>query len=60
MNLSMKQKHTHRHRQQTGCQMEGSGGGIEWDVWVTKCKILHRMNKQRGPSIQHRELYSIS
>ena len=51
MNLPMKQKHTHGQREQTGCHMEGFGGRIEWEVWVTKCKLLHRMNKQQGPSI---------
>ena len=40
MNLSTKQKETHRHGEQTcGCQ-----GGEEWDrqgAWVGRCKLLH-------------------
>ena len=31
MNLSTKQKQTHRQREQTcGCQMGGKGGGVGW------------------------------
>ena len=37
MNLSMKQKQTHRHREQTGgCH----GGGMEWEAGVSRCKLL--------------------
>ena len=63
MNLSMKQKQNHRHREQTGgCQ----GGGMGWEregvggwgqqMWA----FIYRMDKQQGPTVQHRELYSIS
>ena len=42
MNLSAKQKQTHRHREQTcGCQ---GVRGKEWDGWefgVSRCKLLH-------------------
>ena len=41
MNLSTKQKQTHRHREQIcGCQ---GGGGKEWEDWefgVGRCKLL--------------------
>ena len=40
MNLSMKQNH--RHREQTGgCQGEGIGGGMEWEVGVSRCNLLY-------------------
>ena len=38
MNLSTKQKQTHRHREQTcGCQ----GGGMQWGTGVSRCKPLY-------------------
>ena len=64
MNLSMKQKQTHRHREQTyGCQWGGGGEGAEWEFGISRCKLLHifnRMDKQQGHTIEHRELYPIS
>ena len=44
MNISMKKKHTHRHRDQTfGCQggwgKEGRGGK-DWEFWINKGKLL--------------------
>ena len=43
MNLSMKQKWTHGHREQTcGCQRGGGGGeGMEWEFGVSRCKLLY-------------------
>ena len=42
MNLSTKQKQTHRHREQTGgCQGEGAGGRMDWEFGVSRCKLLH-------------------
>ena len=48
INLSTKQKQTHRHREQTcGCQggwgKEGDGGrrGMDWEFRVGRCKLLH-------------------
>ena len=36
MNLSTKQKQTHRHRKQTcGCQ-----GGVDWEFGISRCKLL--------------------
>ena len=60
MNISMKEKQTHRHREQT-CQ-----GGWRWGregLGVQDYQIqtsIQRMDKQQGPTVQHRELYSIS
>ena len=61
MNISMKQKQTHRHREQTcGCQ---GGGGREdklgvWDQQIQT--TIYKVDKRQGPTVQHRELYSIS
>ena len=42
MNLTRKQKQNRRHREQTGgCQGEGVGGGMEWEVRVSRCKLLY-------------------
>ena len=42
MNLSTKQKQIHRHREQTCiCQGEGDGGGMEWEVGISRRKLLH-------------------
>ena len=42
MNLSTKQKQTHRHREQTcGCQGGGGWGGMEWEFGVSGCKPLY-------------------
>ena len=62
MNLSMKQKQTHRHREQS-CGCQGGGGWVReglrvWDQQMQTSK--YRMDKQQGPTVQHRELYSIS
>ena len=62
MNLSTKQKQTHRHRQQTcGCQGRGEWGREGLGVWDQQIRtIIGRMDKQQGRTVQHRELYSIS
>ena len=42
MNLSMKQKQTHIHREQThGCRWGGGGGRIEWEFVVSRYKLLY-------------------
>ena len=42
MNLSMEQKQTHRHGEQTcGCQGGGGGSGMEWEFGVNRSKLLH-------------------
>ena len=41
MNLSIKQKQTHRHREQTyGCR-GGGGSKLDWEFGVNRCKLLH-------------------
>ena len=43
MNLSMKQKQSHGHKEQTSTCREGGGwGGVEWEVGVSRCKLLYR------------------
>ena len=61
MNLSTKQKQTHRHRELScGCQ-GGSGqrrDGLE--VWGQQMQnTIYRMDKQEDLTVQHRELQSI-
>ena len=42
MDLSMKQKQTHRHREQTyGCQGRGCGGRMDWEFGISRCKLLY-------------------
>ena len=43
MNLSMKQKQTHRHREQTcGCHRGGLGrGGMHWEFGISTFNLLH-------------------
>ena len=57
MNLSMKQKQNHGHREQTGgCQ---GGGGWERDglrVWDQQMQTgIYKMDKKQGPTVQHRD-----
>ena len=40
MNLSMKQKLTHRHREQTFGYQEG-GGGMDWEFGISRYKLLY-------------------
>ena len=41
MNLSIENKQTHGHRQQTcGCQGGGGGRGMDWTFKVSRCKLL--------------------
>ena len=54
MNLSMKQKQTHRHRGQTcGCQGGGEWGRMGWEFGISRCKPLYIgwMDKQQGPTV---------
>ena len=43
MNLSTKQKQTHRHREQPGgCQWGiGGGGGVDCKFGVSRCKLVY-------------------
>ena len=53
MNISTKQKQTHRHREQT-CDCQG-GEGVRREglgIWDYQMKtIIYRMDKQQGPTI---------
>ena len=41
MNLSMKEKQTHRYREQT-CRCQGEGvGGMDWEFGISICKLLY-------------------
>ena len=58
MNLSTKQKQSHRHRKQTcGCGRGREGLGV-WGQ--QKQTIIHRTDKQQGPTAEHSALYTIS
>ena len=62
MNLSMKQKQNQGHGEQTGgCQGGGGWERVGWGVWNQQMQTgVYRMDRQQGPTVQHRELYSIS
>ena len=46
MNLSMKQKQTHGHREQTVvAKGRGVEGGVDWEFGISRCKLLHRTDK---------------
>ena len=42
MNISMEQKQTYRHREQTcGCQGGVHRGGKDWEFGINRCKLVH-------------------
>ena len=43
MNISMKQKQTHTHREQMcGCRGgEGGGVGMDWEFGISRCKLVY-------------------
>ena len=42
MNLSTEKKQTHGLGEQTcGCQVEGGGSGMDQELGVNRCKLLH-------------------
>ena len=44
MNPSMKQKQTHRHREQThGCHAGRCGGGKDWKFGTSRCKLIYKL-----------------
>ena len=53
MNLSMKQKQTHRHREQTcGCQGGGEwAGGWIGNLGLADANSYIRIDKQQGPTV---------
>ena len=58
LNLSMKQKQTHRYRGQIcGCQGGSRGGGAGMGVWDQQMQTgKYRIDKQQGPTVEHKEL----
>ena len=62
MNISIKKKQTHRHKEwicsyREGGQMEMEGSRVRNSQTQT---IQYRMDKQQGPTVLHREVQSIS
>ena len=53
VNLSTKQKQTHRHRKQTcGCQGGGASGREVQGVWDQQMEtIIYRMDQQQGSTV---------
>ena len=35
-------------------------GGINWEFGINTIIYINKIDKQQGPTVQHRELYSIS
>ena len=61
MNLFTKQKQTHRHRKQTYDYRRGKGDRDKLGVWDQQIQTtIYKIDKRQGPSVQHRELYSVS
>ena len=60
MNLFTKQKQMHRLWKQTyGYQSGKVGDGMDSKFGVGICTLIHGMDGQWGPAVEHRELYSI-
>ena len=58
--LIYKQKQTHRFRKQTKDHQRRKGrGGTSQEFEASRYKLLYKTDKQ-GPSVQYRELCSIS
>ena len=61
MNLFTIQKQTHRHRKQTYGYQRGKAGWDKLGVWDSQIHTtIYEIDNQQGPTVQHRELYSIS
>ena len=61
MNLSMKQKQTHRHREQTnGCRAGGVRGSKDWEFAISSYKLSHIGWINNKILLYFRELFSIS
>ena len=58
MNLSMKQKQAHRHREHTCGYQRGEVWEREgWGIWDQQMQtMIYRTDKQQGPTVQHKEL----
>ena len=61
MNISTKQKQTHRHREQTVVAKEGGKGREGLGIWDQQMQTsIYGMDKQQDPTVWYRELHSIS
>ena len=60
MNSFTKQKQTHRQRKQTYGYQSGKGGGINQEYGINIYTLIYKRDNQQGPTVQHREIYSIS
>ena len=63
MNLFTRQEQTRRHRKSSYGYQRGQREGGEdrlrvWDEHIHT--TIYKIDKQQGPIVQHRELYSIS
>ena len=65
VNISTKQKQTHRHREQTCGVAKGeeSGEGMDWEFGISRCKLLPKEGTNNkvplystGNSTQYREI----
>ena len=34
-------------------------GEKDWEFGISRSKLKHRMDKQQGPTIEHREIYTV-
>ena len=50
---------THRQRTSFWLIGDGGGGGLDWELGTNRCTCIYRTDRQ-GPTVEHRELYSIS
>ena len=62
MNIPMKQNQTHRFKEKAyDCQGRGGWGREELGIWDQQIQnITYRQDKHQGPTLLHRELYSLS
>ena len=63
MNLSVKQKQTLRTRVQGYCNQGRECWGEEWTGRLGLADVncyIQKLDKQQGPTMQHRKLYSVS
>ena len=60
MNSFTKQKQSHRCRKQTYGYQGGRGGGDKFGIWDEQIHTtMNKIDDKQGPTVQHRELYSI-
>ena len=62
MNLSMKQKPIHKHRNKLVVAKRETGRGSDGlGVWDSqRWTIIYRMDQEQGPTVKHRELSPVS